>query len=371
MHISSFSTAVLVTASTLVTTGASAKYTLKDDLSYKNFFNEFDFFSDPDPTNGFVQYQTRDAAVKSGLVGYLNDTQSIFMGVDHTTKDRKGRASVRLESKKTWNQGLLVADIRHMPDSICGSWPAFWMLGQGQDGKSIWPSAGEVDILEGVNDYDTNAVTLHTTAGCAIESKPMGAQGSADSQAAFMGSISTSNCDVKATDNVGCSIKAPKKASLATYGTDFNSAGGGFYIMEWLTEGITVWFLPRNSTAATALTSSNATSPDPSTFDTPLAKFSGTGCDYQKRFDSMKIIFNTAFCGDWAGKEWDKSCAAKTGAKTCEDYVQNNPEVFSDTYWEVAGLKFYEQSGGKNTTVKRSSVPAVVNAKQVGREFRG
>ncbi|KAF2641541.1 hypothetical protein P280DRAFT_371913, partial [Massarina eburnea CBS 473.64] len=332
-------------------TTTSAAYTLKDDLSYKNFFSAFDFFSGPDPTNGFVQYQNRDAAIKSNLVGYLNDTQSVFMGVDHTTKDPKGRASVRLESTKTWNEGLIMADIRHMPDSICGSWPAFWMLGQGQDGKAVWPNAGEVDILEGVNGETDNSVTLHTSAGCAITNSTTNAQGSTSSQSSFLGSVQTSNCDVNAqgqADNVGCSIKAPTTAGLATYGTDFNSAGGGIYAMEWTSSGISVWFLPRNSpvTAALSSASSNATAPDPSTFGTPLARFAGSGCDYTKRFVNMKIIFNTAFCGDWAGKVWDEGgCAKKTGATTCQAYVQNNPDVFADAYWEVAGLKVYEKAG--------------------------
>ncbi|KAF1956794.1 hypothetical protein CC80DRAFT_516284 [Byssothecium circinans] len=348
-----------ILASLALASTASAAYTLKDDLTYKNFFSAFDFFSGPDPTNGFVQYQTRDAAVKSNLVGYLNDTQSVFMGVDHSTKDPKGRASVRLESKKTWNHGLLLADIRHMPDSICGSWPAFWMLGMGKDGKAVWPSAGEIDILEGVNAETSNAVTLHTSSGCAIDKNNASQGSTAAGSPAFMGSITTPNCDVKAQgqgDNVGCSIKAPTNRGLATYGTDFNSAGGGVYATEWTPEGITVWFLPRNSTVTQKLASpsSNSTAPDPSSFGTPLARFSGTGCDYTKSFDSLKIIFNTAFCGDWAGKVWDEGgCAKKTGAKTCQEYVMNNPEAFKDAYWEVAGLRFYEGGSKGRRSVRR------------------
>lgn len=89
------------------------QYELTDDLTYKNFFSAFDFFDGPDPTKGFVKYQNQEDAIKQGLVGYLEDTQSVFMGVDYTTKDAAGRAAVRLESKKSWNHGLLVADIRH------------------------------------------------------------------------------------------------------------------------------------------------------------------------------------------------------------------------------------------------------------------
>ena len=68
------------------TTG-SGPYSLKTDMSYQSFFSAFDFYSGPDPTNGFVQYQTLENATSQQLIGYLADTQSVYMGVDHTTKD--------------------------------------------------------------------------------------------------------------------------------------------------------------------------------------------------------------------------------------------------------------------------------------------
>lgn len=56
----------------------------------------------------------------------------------------------------------------------------------------------------------------------------------------------------------------------------------------------------------------------------------------------MQMIFNTTFCGDWAGKIWSKgSCAAK--APTCENYVMNNPEAFDEAYWLVNSVKTYQQ----------------------------
>lgn len=362
----------------------SAGYTLQDDLSYKNFFSNFKLFSEADPTNGFVQYQALDSAMQKQYVGYFEDTKSVYLGVDFETKNPKGRASVRAESKKTWNQGLLVADIRHMPDSTCGSWPAFWLLGVGEDGKTEWPQAGEIDILEGVNDYTSNAVTLHTTTGCAVDNSTANATTPATGQTSqdmpYLGSMSTDNCDVKAADqdkNVGCSIKAPKPESpggLPTYGTDFNNAGGGVYALEWTSDSISAWFFPRNSSVLSQNFAGNTTANstlDPATFGTPLAKFQGSGCDFNERFKDMKIIFNTAFCGDWAGKIWDDSCKAKTKAATCEEYVQNNPEVFADSYWEIAGLKWYQKSEDSDEMKKRA-IPidnGFVHVKQRGRTY--
>lgn len=54
-----------------------------------------------------------------------------YLGVDYTTPltvaGGVGRGSVRIESKKTYNKGLFLVDIKHMPGGICGTWPAFWL----------------------------------------------------------------------------------------------------------------------------------------------------------------------------------------------------------------------------------------------------
>ena len=368
-----FSIATAQAANSTDPTGGT--YILQSDLSYKSFFLAFDFFTGPDPTEGFVQYQTLDNATSNELVGYFEDTQSVFMGVDYTSKDPAGRASVRLESKTTYSHGLLVADLRHMPDSTCGSWPAFWMIGT-ENGEIKWPDMGEIDILEGVNDMTANAVTLHTTAGCAVDnstSPVMGADG--ELAMSFSGTMSSDDCDVAAEDqekNIGCSIKAPEPdqpKGVATYGTEFNKAGGGVYAMEWTESFISVWFFPRNSTGISAFTSNATQTLDPSTFGTPLAKFQGSGCDFSERFKDLKIIFDTTFCGQWAGNIWEDSCAASTGVKTCEEYVQNNPEAFADAYWEVAGLKWYSKAGAAAAAEKRG-LETRKNVKGFGREYK-
>ena len=40
----------------------------------------------------------------------------------------RGRQSVRLESKRRYNEGLFIITLSHAPVS-CGSWPALWMFG--------------------------------------------------------------------------------------------------------------------------------------------------------------------------------------------------------------------------------------------------
>jgi hypothetical protein len=360
MHPTTVFAMVLATMSSLfaVANAAENGYALTDDLSHKSFFPAFSFYSDTDPTKGFVQYQDRASAVKKGLVGYIQGTQSVFMGVDHTSKDSKGRASVRLESTKNFNHGLLIADIAHMPASTCGSWPAYWLLG-----KQEWPVGGEIDILEGVNDYDSNAVTLHTSAGCVVDNSTAPAmRGTGYTTIPFTGFMETDNCDVAAKDqgnNVGCSIQAPDSLpsttqaggdastkDLASYGTPFNHAKGGIYALEWTPTFISVYFLPYASSLYKSV--HNSSSPNPSTWGAPIAHFSGAHCDFEKRFKDMRIIFDTTFCGEWAGKEWESGgCKKKTGAQTCEEYVREHPAAFEEAFWEVRGLKWFHERAGK------------------------
>lgn len=49
------------------------------------------------------------------------------MGVDTTSvlnPNGAGRKSVRIQSKRAYNQALVIADFAHVPGSNCGSWPA-------------------------------------------------------------------------------------------------------------------------------------------------------------------------------------------------------------------------------------------------------
>jgi len=77
-----------------------------------------------DPTNGAVKYLDKDAALESGLADTPNN--QVRLAVDSTTKvdPALGRPAIRLESIETFDRGLLVADIEHMPGNSCGTWPA-------------------------------------------------------------------------------------------------------------------------------------------------------------------------------------------------------------------------------------------------------
>jgi len=220
----------------------------------------------------------------------------------------------------------------HMP-SGCATWPAWWSNGPN------WPAGGEIDIIEGVNDYTNNQGTLHTNPGCGLASS--------DSRAlAISGTlIGGTNCAASTTSNQGCGIRSN---SNTTYGAGFNSVGGGVYAMQWDSSGIAVFFFPRGSIPADI----DAEAPQPSNWGVAMARWPAIGCDPFKFFYDHVAIFDTTLCGDWASGVWsstgvpgqEQSCAARTGYATCEDFVRNSGGSFQDAYWEIRSYKRYQKN---------------------------
>lgn len=221
----------------------------------------------------------RTTAANSQLVKMTGNDN--YIGVDYSTRlnvaNGVGRRSVRIESKKTYNKGLFVVDVKHMPGGICGTWPAFWSLGSG-----TWPQSGEIDIIEGVNQNTQNKMVLHTDTNCKTNG-----QGQTGAQALY-------DCALNSPSGAsGCDVNA---VGGGTFGSGFNSASGGVYAMEWTSNSIKMWFFPRGRIPA----SITADAPDTATFGTPTANFQGA-CDMDARFKNHRFIFDTTFCGDWAG----------------------------------------------------------------------
>lgn len=224
-----------------------------------------------------------------------------------------------------------------MPGGICGTWPAFWTIGPD------WPANGEIDIIEGVNSQMVNAMTLHTAAGCEINNT---------GKQRFSGSIKTNNCDTKAPGqgaNVGCGIST---TDTTTYGDGFNNAGGGVYATEWTASAISVYHFTR-ANIPSDLASDN---PDPTGWGEPLAVF--VGCDFSKATNNQTIIFDTTFCGQWAGSDavWQADAVCSQKAATCQDYVANNPADFADAFWEVNYVKVFQQQD--NGYIGQSPIPS-------------
>ncbi len=144
----------------------AAKYLLQKDYSGLNFFSNFKFVTvwiciptttfgsianemnpqDNDPTHGFVEYAAPYWRLPHVILifdstSYVNEAEArrlgmiwetdglVYIGVDHTNVvtpwcGRRGRPSVRLESKAFYTHGLIIGSFWHMPGGDCGTWPA-------------------------------------------------------------------------------------------------------------------------------------------------------------------------------------------------------------------------------------------------------
>ncbi|QRW19509.1 glycoside hydrolase family 16 protein [Rhizoctonia solani] len=139
----------------------AATYSVTDTFIGSSFLSGFTHEAIADPTHGRVNYVDQSTAVSRNLTFASGNT--FIMRADSTTTlnpSGPGRNSVRIQSRKQWSTHVEIMDVRHMPQG-CGSWPAYWTTN-----TVNWPQAGEIDIIEGVNDQGPNAATLHTTPGC-------------------------------------------------------------------------------------------------------------------------------------------------------------------------------------------------------------
>jgi len=294
---------------------------LADTCNYRNginmngtkFFDFFNFWTQPDPTHGHVRFVDRATGQRDGLIGVQNG--KVRMGADSSKTAPNGRESIRIESKQKWVNALYILDLDHMPGGACGIWPAFWTVG------ANWPNQGEIDIIEGVNKGDTNAMTLHTSNNCNMNTGRK-----------QTGRALGTNCDTAATGNSGCGVSSTQKGS---YATGFNSAGGGAYAMQRSGAGIKIWQFPKGRYPGDLLSNN----PNPCNWPTPDAQFPFGGNCAASHFGPQAIVFDITFCGDWAGAVFgQQGCPGD-----CKQYVSNNPAAFKEAYWTINSLRVFAE----------------------------
>ncbi|KAI0176071.1 concanavalin A-like lectin/glucanase domain-containing protein [Hypoxylon sp. FL1284] len=313
-------------------------YSLTTHYGGQGLLDTFSFFTGNDPSNGFVDYQSKDDAIVNSLVSVDSEYNSVRLGVDsntvYSTSDR-GRPSVRLTSPDSFTHGLFIADIYHMPASTCGTWPSFWAFNNQNNGMN-WPEGGEVEIIEGANTAQRNLYSTHTTTGCK-------APGSG-----FLGEQRAVDCS-QSPENIGCNYASPT-SDTASYGDAFNAEGGGVYALEWDSDALKIWHFPR-STIPDDIVYGHAVGPDPSTWGPPQAVFGGSSCDADTYFFNMSLVFNINFCGDYAGNLWGKADQCDQLAPTCKEFVAGNPTSFSEAYWDINFIDVYQFGPLTNTTI--------------------
>lgn len=121
--------------------------------------------------------------------------------------------------------------------------------------------------------------------------------------------------------------------------------------MEWTDDFIRVWSWPKRSAPGDVL----GADPNPSSWGKPAQLFDGANANIKDRFGAQKMIFDTTFCGDWAGNTWaDDGCVAQTGFNTCKEYVAYRGSDFDQSYWELNAVKIYQKKAGSVTATTSS-----------------
>jgi len=308
-------------------------YVLEDNYSGSTFFDAFYFqTADYNHCQGAANFTTLAQAKGVGLLSAV-DGQPVRIGVEHTlVYGASGRPTVTIVSNKAYNGGLFIGDFVHIPTG-CGTWPAWWTVGPN------WPNGGEIDIIEGVQNAAGDQTTLHTQAGCGFSS--------AD-QSQMTGSVQTTTCG-PSSSNSGCGVVT----AANSFGTSFNSNGGGVFAMEWqFTQSIKSWFWPHGSVPADV----TSQSPDPSTWGQPYFQMTlGSNCP-STFFANHNMIIDTFLCGDWAGNVWSSGgCATSTGVSSCVTYAQTAPSAFAEAYWSINSIKVYQLQNVSPTSSSTAS----------------
>lgn len=87
--------------------------------------------------------------------------------------------------------------------------------------------------------------------------------------------------------------------------------------------------------------------PDTSTWGTPSFDTENGNCTMAERFKEHSIVFDTTFCGNYAGQTyfWEQTSCYKNNPEMypdCNSYVAKNPMAFQEAYWIVNSVKVYQ-----------------------------
>jgi hypothetical protein len=176
---------------------------------------------------------------------------------------------------------------------------------------------------------------MHTTDGCTIAGSDQTAK------------LQTTNCFYKENFNSGCGSKLEAKNIPNNYGRPLNDNGGGVYATEWTSNYVKHWFFPRGSIPI----SISSGAPNVSDFGRPTVNQQGS-CKIDEHFGNMSIIINTDFCGDWAGEVYAyypncyQNPAISSSRDRCVDFVGQNPQAFTEAYWDFNSIRVYQMPLG-------------------------
>ncbi|KAL1748320.1 glycoside hydrolase family 16 protein [Schizophyllum fasciatum] len=319
-----------VPASTSAPAGGSSNegWKVYQSLTGDTLINYFGFDEGQSDNSGVANYVN---GKNTGLV-YTGNDGKVYINVD-TTQNVGLRNSVRMTSAEKFNPGtasLFLFDVEKVP-AVCGVWPAIWFTGSG-----TWPYSGEIDVIEGVNQYTQNIVSIHTGPGCTFADSAV----SSLTKASLVSGAGL-NCDAT-VDTTGCGFSMYDKAS---YGTGFNAVGGGVYAMQLSNDGVSMWWWPRDQVPADVTSGG----PNPSSWGQSVVTYSSATCDMGSHFQDLMLIITNNLGGTFPEGVWhtagaggqDQSCADITGFGSAADFVQNSGASFADAQFIINSFTIY------------------------------
>jgi len=182
---------------------------------------------------------------------------------------------------------------------------------------------------------------LHTEPGCTVVNP---VQASSSTQ-------TSKDCSYLTNKNQGCLVT---DGNTASYGQAFAAAGGGVWVTEFATSGISIWFFPRANVPSSITSNTNAI--DTSTLGAPTGNWPTTGCKMEQFFEPQNLIFDITLCGDFAGPP---SIFSQTCSGVCyNDYVIGNGSNYATAYFEVASVRVFSSNGTNNIIHRNGSTGA-------------
>ncbi|WVR04146.1 hypothetical protein IAU60_001145 [Kwoniella sp. DSM 27419] len=317
-----------------------------------SFFDDWTYYGHYDNTTNGDAIFANESVAESSKLTYVTSSNTAIIKVDNTStvayNDK--RNTIKITSNDAYPVGSVwVLDAVHLPYG-CSVWPAFWSYGK----EGTWPSSGEIDVIEGVNNGWANQMALHTESGCAIST----------SSSAYSGIVNDTSCYYEDNSNSGCGIT---DNSYSSYGERFAAAGGGVFVTQLAESGVSIWFFGRSDIPSAISGASDSI--DTSSLGTPAGFWSKDGCDVDKFFGDQSLVFDITLCGDWAGKSDILSttgCPALTGTDTCYTTYVLNATNYDTAYFEINSLKVYSNessSGSSSTSSSNSSTSASTSGK--------
>mmetsp|Transcript_107991 Transcript_107991/g.344786 ORF Transcript_107991/g.344786 Transcript_107991/m.344786 type:complete len:401 (+) Transcript_107991:55-1257(+) len=301
---------------------SNGSYSLDWEASGESFFDGFDFLAE-DPNHGAADFVSSYADAQLAGVARISGSHAILRTGRRSTKAFK-RMSARIRTKKSWKHFLAAVHFKHLPWG-CGVWPSFFTLGVGE-----WPAAGEMDILEYVNDGKA-MTSFHTSKECRLDEAKVNKYGSMP-DANYKGNDNSNyNCLTKycaTCKSLGC---APNTMPLLT--CQQMADRPGVFAMERTASFTKIFFIPSWAIPADL----DAGRPTPEAWDQwiisyyPFGDSESTCPEPDDIMSKQRFVLQILLCGDWASKVWGDSAVCSRMGPSFDETATRDKSFINST----------------------------------------